>query len=82
MSINCINLLTNLTVYACLEGSHSINTFDFFFLSVLQHLEVVRPLVQLLDVQNTGLQNFEALMALTNLASMNDAVRSVSCLCD
>ncbi|XP_797752.4 protein unc-45 homolog B [Strongylocentrotus purpuratus] len=41
-----------------------------------RHLEVVRPLVQLLDVQNTGLQNFEALMALTNLASMNDAVRT------
>nr|XP_054754346.1 protein unc-45 homolog B-like [Lytechinus pictus] len=41
-----------------------------------RHLEVVRPLVQLLDVENTGLQNFEALMALTNLSSMNDSVRT------
>ena len=43
-----------------------------------QHLEVVRPLVKLLDLDKTGLQNFEALMALTNLSSMNDTVRSVA----
>jgi Tfp pilus assembly protein PilF len=37
-------------------------------------LEVVRPLVQLLKSQN-GLHQFEGLMALTNLASMDDDVR-------
>ena len=37
-------------------------------------LEVVRPLVQLLK-SDEGLQQFEGLMALTNLASINDEVR-------
>ncbi len=37
-------------------------------------LEVIRPLIQLLKSDN-GLQNFEGLMALTNLAGMNDDVR-------
>lgn len=37
--------------------------------------EVVRPIISLLDVDRTGLQNFEALMALTNLASISDSVR-------
>ncbi|CAD5124204.1 DgyrCDS12504 [Dimorphilus gyrociliatus] len=35
-------------------------------------VEVVRPLISLLGIDNTALENFEALMALTNLASMND----------
>lgn len=35
-------------------------------------LEVIRPLVQLLRIDNTGLQNFESLLALTNLASLDD----------
>uniref|UniRef100_S4R4X4 Unc-45 myosin chaperone B n=1 Tax=Petromyzon marinus TaxID=7757 RepID=S4R4X4_PETMA len=37
--------------------------------------EVVRPLVSLLNVENSGLQNFESLMALTNLAGINDKLR-------
>jgi len=37
-------------------------------------LEVIRPLVALLRSEN-GLQQFEGLMALTNLAGMNDDVR-------
>lgn len=37
-------------------------------------LEVVRPLVSLLKSEN-GLQQFEGLMALTNLAAMNDDMR-------
>ena len=37
-------------------------------------LEVVRPLVSLLSAEH-GLMQFEGLMALTNLASMNDDVR-------
>lgn len=37
--------------------------------------EVVRPLISLLHVDRTALQNFEALLALTNLASLNDSLR-------
>uniref|UniRef100_A0A915J2I0 UNC-45/Cro1/She4 central domain-containing protein n=1 Tax=Romanomermis culicivorax TaxID=13658 RepID=A0A915J2I0_ROMCU len=37
--------------------------------------EAVRPLVSLLSVNRTGLQNYEALLALTNLSSMSDSVR-------
>ncbi|KAF6273435.1 unc-45 myosin chaperone A [Rhinolophus ferrumequinum] len=37
--------------------------------------EVVRPLVSLLHLNCTGLQNFEALMALTNLAGINERLR-------
>ncbi|XP_077989657.1 protein unc-45 homolog B-like isoform X2 [Glandiceps talaboti] len=39
-------------------------------------LEIVRPLINLLGIENTGLQNFEGLMALTNLAQMSDSVRT------
>lgn len=38
-------------------------------------LEIVRPLVKLLGFQSSGLQQFEGLMALTNLASTSDDVR-------
>lgn len=37
--------------------------------------EVVRPLVSLLHLQRTGLQNFEGLMALTNLAGISERLR-------
>ncbi|XP_016062521.1 PREDICTED: protein unc-45 homolog B [Miniopterus natalensis] len=37
--------------------------------------EVVRPLVRLLDTQRDGLQNYEALLALTNLSGRNDKLR-------
>lgn len=37
--------------------------------------EVVRPLLNLLEVEKTALQNFEALLALTNLAQMGESVR-------
>ncbi|CAF3735363.1 unnamed protein product [Adineta steineri] len=38
-------------------------------------LEVVRPILKLLKVENTALENFEALMALTNLAGVGESVR-------
>jgi hypothetical protein len=38
-------------------------------------LEIVRPILQLLKVENTALENFEALMALTNLAGAGEYVR-------
>lgn len=38
-------------------------------------LEAVRPILQLLKTDNTALENFEALMALTNLASLGESVR-------
>ncbi|KAJ1180102.1 hypothetical protein NDU88_005326 [Pleurodeles waltl] len=37
--------------------------------------EVVRPLVSLLHLDRTGLQNFEGLMALTNLAGISERLR-------
>lgn len=39
-------------------------------------LEVIRPLLNQLHADYTALENFEALMALCNLASMNDSVRN------
>ncbi|BFF90137.1 protein unc-45 homolog B [Drosophila madeirensis] len=38
-------------------------------------LDVIRPLLNLLHQDCTALENFEALMALTNLANMNESVR-------
>ncbi|KAG9489197.1 protein unc-45 homolog A isoform X2 [Eleutherodactylus coqui] len=38
--------------------------------------EVIRPLVSLLHLTCTGLQNFESLMALTNLAGISERLRS------
>jgi len=37
--------------------------------------EVVKPLISLLHVERTGLQNFEALLALCNLAGESDTLR-------
>lgn len=42
-----------------------------------QMLEVVRPILQLLKSEGVALENFEALMALTNLASIGETVRFV-----
>jgi len=39
-------------------------------------LEVVRPLLNQLHADYTALENFEALMALCNLAQVNDAIRN------
>lgn len=44
---------------------------------MLQVYEVVRPLVNLLALDCSLLQNFEALMALTNLAGISDRLRLV-----
>lgn len=37
--------------------------------------EIVKPMVGLLHYDRSGLQNYEALLTLTNLASMSDSVR-------
>jgi ribosomal protein S13 len=42
---------------------------------IFQMLELVRPVLKLLKVENTALENFEALMALTNLAGIGENVR-------
>lgn len=39
-------------------------------------LEVIRPLLNQLHADYTALENFEALLAICNLASMNDSVRN------
>ena len=49
-----------------------LNTTHLLF---VQMLEVVRPILQLLKIENTALENFEALMALTNLAGLGESVR-------
>ncbi|CAF3540047.1 unnamed protein product [Adineta steineri] len=38
-------------------------------------LELVRPIIKLLKIEHTALENFEALLALTNLASIGENVR-------
>ena len=38
-------------------------------------LEIVRPLIKLLHPDKSALENFESLMALTNLAGVNESVR-------
>lgn len=37
--------------------------------------EIIRPIAELLDYEAHAILNFEALMALTNLASLNDTIR-------
>lgn len=49
--------------------------FDFVFVFAMQIYETVRPLVSLLSLECTLLQNFEALMALTNLAGISERLR-------
>lgn len=40
-----------------------------------RHLEVIRPLLNQLNVDYTALENFESMMALCNLAQMSETVR-------
>ena len=42
----------------------------------LQAVDIVRPICQLLNVEYDGLENFEALVCLGNLASLNDSTRN------
>ena len=36
---------------------------------------MIRPIVQLLSIDRTALENYEALLALTNLAGASDSIR-------
>ena len=40
-----------------------------------QAYEVVKPLIKLMDMDNEGLENFEGLMALCNIAGISEATR-------
>lgn len=40
-----------------------------------RHLEVIRPLLNQLHIDYTALENFESMMALCNLAQMNESLR-------
>lgn len=54
----------------------SKNIFDYSCLTFMPQIyEVVRPLVSLLSLECTLLQNMEAMMALTNLAGISDRLR-------
>ena len=44
---------------------------SFYFKSC----DIVRPLCNLLNIEYSGIENFEALMALGNLAGMNEPTR-------
>ena len=49
--------------------------YNLFLRLVLQSVDIVRPLCKLLNEEYSGIENFEALMALGNLASLNEATR-------
>ena len=48
-------------------------TFSF---CVFQSVDIIRPICQLLNPEYDGIENFEALMALGNLATLNESTRS------
>jgi hypothetical protein len=54
---------------------HKIQPDTFEMYCFLQCLEVIRPLLMLLHPDCSALENFEALMALCNLASVSESVR-------
>lgn len=60
---------------AGLVGSGELGRVALMHGCVFQIYEVVRPLVSLLHLNCSGLQNFEALMALTNLAGISERLR-------
>ncbi|KAH9490560.1 Protein unc-45 B [Bulinus truncatus] len=76
-----LSLMNNNTDTGVILASHALAkvsvTSDPHFAFPGQRIyEVVRPLLSLLHSDRTGLQNFEALMALTNLSSVSDSVRN------
>ncbi|CAL1540162.1 unnamed protein product [Lymnaea stagnalis] len=76
-----LNLMNNNTDNGTILASHALAkisvTSDPHFAFPGQRIyEVVRPLLSLLHADRSGLQNFEALMALTNLASVSESVRN------
>uniref|UniRef100_A0A0B7B3H2 Protein unc-45 homolog B n=2 Tax=Arion vulgaris TaxID=1028688 RepID=A0A0B7B3H2_9EUPU len=76
-----LNLMNNNTDNGTIMVAHTLAkisvTSDPHFAFPGQRIyEVVRPLLSLLNVDRSGLQNFEALMALTNLSSVSESVRS------
>ncbi|BFZ11471.1 hypothetical protein BsWGS_14510 [Bradybaena similaris] len=76
-----LNLVGNNTDSGAILASHSLAkisvTCDPHFAFPGQRVyEVVRPLLSLLHVDRSGLQNFEALLALTNLSSVSESVRT------
>lgn len=51
--------------------------FDLIASYIWQVYEVVRPLVNLLHTDRDGMQNYEALRGLTNLAGFSEKLRYV-----
>lgn len=50
-------------------------SYHYFSLAFSQVYEVVRPLVSLLSTERDGIQNYESLVGLTNLAALNEKLR-------
>lgn len=71
------SLLSGWTPTCGVRGSVGLGRVALTGTCIPQVYEVVRPLVSLLHLHCSGLQNFEALMALTNLAGISERLRSV-----
>ncbi|GFO40405.1 unc-45-like protein a [Plakobranchus ocellatus] len=75
-----LQLMNNNTDAGAILASHtlakiSVTSNPTFAFPGQRVYEVVRPLLSLLHPDRTGLENFEALMGLTNLASVSESVR-------
>lgn len=67
--------ILKLGTYKCQElGEHDLH-LTLSSTPLPQVYEVVRPLVRLLDTERDGLQNYEALLGLTNLSGRSDKLR-------
>ncbi|XP_005094603.1 protein unc-45 homolog B isoform X2 [Aplysia californica] len=76
-----LNLMSDNTDNGSVLAAHALAkiavTSDPHFAFQGQRMyEVVRPLLSLLNADRSGLQNFEALLALTNLSSVSDSLRN------
>lgn len=69
-------LIEQMKIYAFVNESSDIkNLYGFNLPCNLQSLECVKAMKVLLHPECSALQNFEGLMALTNLAAIDDAHR-------
>ena len=71
----CVPQGRDYKVDSMLPSSMLAASFIHLVTYFLQMCEVVRPLISLLDMERSALENFEALLALTNLASVNSTIR-------
>ena len=56
-------------------SSSYIQHVEIISVFICKSCDIVRPLCNLLNIEYSGIENFEALMALGNLAGMNEPTR-------